>query len=167
MEFLTETAFWQLVKEASPVVQATMFVLAAASFLSWIVIIQRYLIISGSRSALDVFERKFWSGMDLNTLFYEIRDNKNNIRGINNVFVDGYEEFNRLLKKRASADATMEGVQRLMRVAINREEESLISGLGFLASRGFGEPLHRSFWYGLGDYECVPGACRIHRGDHH
>ena len=117
-----------------------MAVLVVASIFSWIVIIQRYLIIGGSRSALDVFERKFWSGMDLNTLFYELRDNKGNMRGINNVFVDGYEEFNRLLKKRASADATMEGVQRLMRVAINREEESLISGLGFLASVGSVSP---------------------------
>lgn len=137
---LTQTAFWQLIEGASLVVQAVMFVLVLASFFSWIVIFQRYLIIGRSQSVLASFERKFWSGTDLNSLFYEIRDERRALLGINNVFIDGFEEFSRLIKKRASADATMEGVQRLMRVAINREEEALASGLGFLASVGSVSP---------------------------
>ena len=140
LAILTQTAIWQLIEDASLVVQAVMVVLVLTSFFSWIVIFQRYLIIGRSQSILASFERRFWSGTDLNSLFYEIRDERRTLLGINNVFIDGFEEFSRLIKKKASANATMEGVQRLMRVAINREEEALASGLGFLASVGSVSP---------------------------
>ena len=46
----------------------------------------------------------------------------------------------RLRQKRAASAATMEGVQRTMRVAINREEEVLQKGLSTLASVGSVSP---------------------------
>lgn len=140
MEIFQNTILWQMMEQASPVVQGVMISLLLASFFSWIIIFQRYFTISRSRSILGVFEERFWSGTDLNSLFYDIREDKQGLTGINNVFVDGFEEFSRLVKKRASPDAIMEGVQRLMRVAINREEEVLSSGLAFLASVGSVSP---------------------------
>ena len=140
MDFFQDTVLWQMIREASPVVQIVMACLLFASFSSWIIIFQRYFIINRSRSTLGVFEERFWSGTDLNSLFYAIREDKESLTGINNVFVDGFEEFGRLVKKRASPDAIMEGVQRLMRVAINREEEMLSAGLAFLASVGSVSP---------------------------
>lgn len=140
MEIFIDTVLWQMMKQASPVVQAVMICLLLASVSSWIIIFQRYFIISKSRTSLAIFEERFWSGTDLNSFFYDIRENKDGLAGINNVFVNGFEEFGRLVKKRASPDATMEGVQRLMRVAINQEEEMLTKGLAFLASVGSVSP---------------------------
>ena len=140
MEKFTDMVLWQLVGQASPVVQAVMFFLLLISISSWVIIFQRYFIISKSRAVLADFEERFWSGTDLNSLFYDIRENKDGLAGIHNVFTDGFEEFGRLVKKRASPDAIMEGVQRLMRVAVNREEEILMAGLPFLASVGSVSP---------------------------
>ena len=132
--------FWQLILDASVLVQLVMLILVAASFFSWIVIIQRYFVINSGISALDRFERKFWTGTDINDFYYSIREDRDFQVGINNVFIDGFEEFHRLNKKKASPTAIMEGVQRRMRVAVNREEETLGRGLSFLASVGSVSP---------------------------
>ncbi len=137
---IQESQSWQLVAEASPVVQGVLIVLLFASFFSWVVIIQRYFVINSGTSALDKFERKFWTGTDINEFYYNIREDRDYLVGINNVFIDGFEEFHRLNKKKASAPAIMEGVQRRMRVAVNREEETLGRGLSFLASVGSVSP---------------------------
>lgn len=140
LSFLQESQIWHLVLNASIVVQLAMLVLLAASFFSWLVIVQRYFVINSGVSALDRFERRFWTGTDINDFYYSIREERDYLLGINNVFIDGFEEFHRLNKKKASATAIMEGVQRRMRVAINREEETLGRGLSFLASVGSVSP---------------------------
>lgn len=140
LDIIRETQFWQLVSDATPVAQGVLIILLLASFFSWIVIIQRYFVISSGTSALDKFERRFWTGTDINDFYYSIRESRSQLTGINNVFIDGFEEFHRLNKKKASAAAIMEGVQRRMRVAVNREEEILGKGLSFLASVGSVSP---------------------------
>ncbi len=140
LSFLHGSQVGLLIAEASIVVQLVMLVLLAASFFSWIVIIQRYFVVNSGTSTLYRFERKFWTGTDINEFYYSIREERDDLVGINNVFVDGFEEFHRLNKKKASATAIMEGVQRRMRVAVNREEENLSHGLSFLASVGSVSP---------------------------
>ena len=129
-----------MIANASFLVKLVMVALIAASFLSWVVIAQRYLVFRSSINSLNEFEDKFWTGTDINKFYYEIREDRYSLMGINNVFIDGFEEFHRLSRQKASPAATMEGVQRRMRVAINREEELINSGLAFLASTGSVSP---------------------------
>ena len=128
-----------LVLEATLPVQIVMVLLVLASILSWFWIFQRYFIIARSMRVLRVFEDDFWSGADLQNIYHRLEED-NRLVGVNNVFFDGFREFMRLRQKRTASAATMEGVQRTMRVAINREEEVLQKGLSTLASVGSVSP---------------------------
>ncbi|RZI91144.1 MAG: protein TolQ [Pseudomonas sp.] len=63
------TSMWSLVSNASIVVQLVMLILVAASVTSWIMIFQRSSMLRAGRRALDAFEERFWSGIDLSKLY--------------------------------------------------------------------------------------------------
>jgi biopolymer transport protein ExbB/TolQ len=70
---------WSLVSNAS-VVQLVMLTLVAASVTSWIMIFQR----SNLRTpvdALESFEERFWSGIDLSKLYRQAAATRTRIRG--------------------------------------------------------------------------------------
>ncbi len=57
--------------------------------------------------------------------------------GVENIFCAGLAEFTRLRQRSgAEAGAILDGVQRVMRVALAREEEKLEANLPFLATVG-------------------------------
>jgi biopolymer transport protein TolQ len=123
---------------ASLLVQAVMAILFIASVISWIMIIQRGLFLSGAERSFREFEDTFWSGVDLNKLYQELTERaqqSGHVDGIENVFRAGFREFNRLAQTdKADPDAVMEGTDRAMRVALSREDEKLSTNLPFLAS---------------------------------
>ena len=127
-----------LMVNASLLVQAVMAILFIASVISWIMIIQRGLFLSGAERSFREFEDTFWSGVDLNKLYQELTERAHqsgHVDGIENVFRAGFREFNRLAQTdKADPDAVMEGTDRAMRVALSREDEKLSTNLPFLAS---------------------------------
>ena len=127
-----------LMVNASLLVQAVMAILFIASVVSWIMIIQRGLFLSGAERSFREFEDTFWSGVDLNKLYQELTERaqqSGHVDGIENVFRAGFREFNRLAQTdKADPDAVMEGTDRAMRVALSREDEKLSTNLPFLAS---------------------------------
>jgi len=127
-----------LMTNASLLVQAVMAILFIASVISWIMIIQRGLFLSGAERSFREFEDTFWSGIDLNKLYQELTERaqqSGHVDGIENVFRAGFREFNRLAQTdKADPDAVMEGTDRAMRVALSREDEKLSTNLPFLAS---------------------------------
>ena len=128
-----DALIFPLIRDATLPVQIVMLLLLCASLLSWFWIFQRGLLIWHTTRSLKEFERTFWSGVDLHTLFNEI-ENQPQVGGVRSIFFDGFGEFLRLRARQASPIAILEGVQRAMRVAINREEEYLNRGLATLAS---------------------------------
>ncbi len=134
----------QLIIDASFEVQVVMFILLALSVVSWVIIVQRYLVLTAARNGVVSFEERFWSGMDLSQLYKEgsqMQKEDMPIVGMENLFRAGFKEFMRLRQK-ASVDkeAVMEGAQRAMRVAFAREEEKLERHLPFLATVGSVSP---------------------------
>lgn len=125
-----------LILNASLVVQIVILTLILASFISWVIIFQKFLILNNAKKVLANFEDHFWSGMDLKVYFQEIRDYQNEDTGIENVFVEGYKEYLRLRQQNAVGSVIMQGVQRVMSVSILREQDSLSKHLPFLASVG-------------------------------
>ena len=127
-----------LMVNASLLVQGVMAILFIASVISWIMIIQRGLFLSGAERSFREFEDTFWSGVDLNKLYQELTERaqqSGHVDGIENVFRAGFREFNRLAQTdKADPDAVMEGTDRAMRVALSREDEKLSTNLPFLAS---------------------------------
>ncbi|GAA5315286.1 MAG: protein TolQ [Candidatus Pelagadaptatus aseana] len=126
-----------LIMNASLLVQAVMLILFLASIVSWVMIIQRGRYQSQAKSNFSAFESAFWSGGDLNQLYRQSnsRSVSGDVDGAENIFRAGFKEFTRLRQQvNADPDAVMEGTQRAMRVALNREEEKLEANLPFLAS---------------------------------
>jgi biopolymer transport protein TolQ len=130
-------SIYSLIAGASLLVQLVMLVLFLASIISWIMIVQRASYQSRVKSALDEFEERFWSGIDLTQLYRNGNDlaSQGRIEGVEMIFRAGYKEFSRLRQQdKIDADAIMEGTQRAMRVALAREQEKLDANLPFLAS---------------------------------
>lgn len=134
----------ELILNASFAVQLVMLILFILSIISWIIIVQRWLVLSSARNGVFGFEQRFWSGMDLSQLYKEgsqMQQEDIQVVGMENIFRAGFKEFMRL-RQQGSVDgeAIMEGAQRAMRVAYSREEEKLEKNLPFLATVGSVSP---------------------------
>lgn len=130
-----------LIRGASPLVQAVMLLLAVASVVSWALIFQRWFALNRVQREIDDFEDEFWSGIDLNELKAELDGQEDNLTGIESVFMAGFGEYGRLASQAdTDPDAVMQNVQRAMRVALTREEERLGRHLPFLATVGSTSP---------------------------
>lgn len=135
---------WALIVGATVAVQLVMLILMAASVTSWVMIIQRWMVLSAAEKGMFGFEKRFWSGMDLSQLFREgssqQKDNKPT-GGMENIFRAGFKEFMRLRQQGGlDSEVVMGGAQRAMRVAYSREEEKLEKNLTFLATVGSVSP---------------------------
>lgn len=125
---------YDLVINATVLVQLVMLLLLVASVISWAMIFQRWLALSRALNELRDFEDHFWSGADLRELYNELVKHED-LTGIETIFVSGFSEFERLRSQaNADPDAVMSGVQRATRVAVSRAEANLEKHLGFLAT---------------------------------
>ena len=131
-------SIWNLIINASLTVQLVMLGLLSASVMSWVVIVQKWLMLSDAANEVASFEKRFWSGIDLSQLFREgSGKQKGNLAviGMENLFRSGFKEFTRLRQQPGiESDAVMEGAQRAMKVALSREEKALEKHLALLAT---------------------------------
>src|SRR5690606_32093603 len=110
-----ELSIWGLIAGATFTVQLVMLSLLLMSVLSWVLIVQKWLVIADAESELQNFEKRFWSGIDLSQLFREgTARQKGNAAwiGMENLFRSGFKEFTRLRQQPGiESDAVMEGAQ--------------------------------------------------------
>ena len=136
-----QLSIFVLIANASLLVQVVMVLLVVASVASWVMIFQRWISLRRVQGNIEAFEEYFWSGIDLRQLFTELDQADHSLTGIETVFVAGFKEYTRLSEQAAAdPDGVMQGVQRAMRVALTREEESLETHLPFLATVGSTSP---------------------------
>jgi biopolymer transport protein TolQ len=135
-----QLSIFELVANASLLVQLVMALLLAASVASWMMIFQRWIFLRKVTSDVEQFEEHFWSGIDLRKLYGQL-EGAEDLTGIEKIFVAGFKEFSRLSEQAgADTDSIMQGVQRAMRVTVSREEELLERNLPFLATVGSTSP---------------------------
>ena len=135
-----QLSIFELIANASLLVQAVMAVLLMASMASWVMIFQRWSYLRRVTVEVEEFEDHFWSGIDLRELYREL-EGEEELTGVEAMFVSGFQEYSRLSEQSgADTDSIMQGVQRVMRVALNREEEKLETHLAFLATVGSTSP---------------------------
>jgi biopolymer transport protein TolQ len=137
----SDVFFLRAILEASPVVQAVIGLLVAASIASWAIILQRSRSLARARAAADAFETAFWSGGDLGALYRTIEQKKARATGMESIFEFGFREFSRL-RQQLSIDPgqLMEGARRAMKVAQLREMDRLEANLATLATVGSTSP---------------------------
>lgn len=125
---------------ASMVVKCVMLILASASVFSWAYILQRGFYLQDLKKSARKFERSFWSGEDLTTLYADTRQ-KDMHQGVEAIFRAGFKEFLRFRKQSgATLEAIVENTKRAMRVAQMREQDKMETHLPFLAIVGSTSP---------------------------
>lgn len=134
-------SFISLIMGASPVVKVVMVLLLLASIVSWNYILRKAAVIKLARRAADDFEKRFWSGGDLNDIYRSVVQRRQPATGMENIFEAGFKEFARLRKQPNSKPMeVLEGSQRAMRVSLARELDELDLHLSFLATVGSTSP---------------------------
>ncbi len=137
----TELSLFNLMRDASTVVQVVMLILLLASIVSWAYIFSKYRDIRRAVGTSDEFEERFWSGIDLADLYRQLVHENYEAKGMENIFLSGFKEFARLRQQPGiTAEAVVEAAQRGMRVALSRELEQLDEHLPFLATVGSTSP---------------------------
>ena len=130
-----------LIMGASLLVKFVMIVLVLASLWSWTVIFTKRSIMKKARRDAEVFENRFWSAEDLTALYTRLTERGRELTGMERIFEAGFKEFARLRRREGIEPmAILEGSQRSMRVALNREIEELEHHLPFLATIGSVSP---------------------------
>lgn len=138
---LPQPSLWSFVADAGLVVKIVLLILFFTSIISWTIIIQRSLLFKRSLNSIKAFELRFWSGIDLNTLFEQISDQPHTPEGLSAIFHSGFKEFQRLSQlPTIHAEAIVSGTQRALRIAYYQELESLQRHLTFLATVGSTSP---------------------------
>ncbi len=137
----SELSIWELVAEASLLVQLVMLTLLVLSVATWVFIFERRRVLSAAYRRFASFEERFWSGMDLSQLYRQVNANPDTDNGGEQIFRAGFKEFSRLRQQQVTdADAIMAGCQRAMRVSVSKEMEKLDQHLPFLATVGSTSP---------------------------
>ena len=130
-----------LVGDASVLVQLVMALLLVVSMISWWFIFRKMFVVRDAMRRTDQFERSFWSGADLGTLYQAAASSRNNAGSMERIFESGFREFVKLRKQTGTNLAVlMDGTRRAMRSTYQREMDHLESHLSFLATVGSVSP---------------------------
>lgn len=149
MTVTQDLSFLSLISNASVPVQFVMALLLLVSIMSWTYIFRKMFAIKKARKQTEDFERIFWSGGNLNTLYEDTvaarRQRANKIGALERIFEAGMAEYNKAKasfanKGAVDAGAMLDGARRAMRAAYQRELDALESHLAFLASVGSVSP---------------------------
>lgn len=124
-----------LILQASPVVQLVMLVLVLASLFSWYLIAKLHMTFKKARQGDDHFQKIFWSGAELNTLYNNAQVNSKR-EGLEDVFYLGFAEFLKLKKNKAETAQVIDGTERILGVGLSRDQSRMEQGLSALASIG-------------------------------
>ena len=136
----TDMSILSLITGASFMVQLVLLSLLLVSIIAWTMIIHKWKVLNLAKQDANQFERNFWSGTDLIELYKSISQRKDT-QGMSGIFEAGFREYAKLHAQSGIApDAVLEGAQRAMRVALNREVDRAEAGLPFLATVGSTSP---------------------------
>ena len=149
MTVTQDLSFLSLITNASILVQLVMALLMGVSLMSWTYIFRKMFAIKRAQKQTEEFERTFWSGGDLNTLYHDASINRkqrsDKTGSLERIFEAGMNEFIKAKaamagKPNADASLMIDGARRAMRAAYQREMDALESHLSFLASVGSVSP---------------------------
>jgi biopolymer transport protein TolQ len=112
-----------------------MLVLVLASVFSWYLIAKLHMGYKKARQGDDHFQKIFWSGAELNTLYNNAQLNSKR-DGLEDICYQGLSEYLKLKKRQADTVPMIEGTERILRVGLSRDQGRLEQGLSALASIG-------------------------------
>ena len=112
-----------------------MLILVFFSVSSWVLIIQRFMVLSRTDRQNKQFEDRFWGEDEsMDSLYQEFEDITEEEGGTTGIFVSGMTEFKRLENKEDDTERLVKSVDRVMGVSLVREDQRLNSYLPYLAT---------------------------------
>ena len=121
----------ELLFQASLPVQIILGILVIASITSWVLIFEKYFILSRSTDVSHELEDRFWEGEKIESLYMSLKEKDlNDLETSELIFVSTYDSLN---SKKGISD-NIDSTERLIRVIVNREEERLSKNLSLLAT---------------------------------
>ncbi|MFO7581386.1 protein TolQ [Guyparkeria sp.] len=137
----SEPSVVELITGASLPVQLVLIILVLASIASWALIIHKARVYKRAVARVRRFEGSFWAGGSLNDFYDRISREARAREGHEAVFEAGFREFQRLRQaEERSHGQIIDGVERAMNVAQNRQIDQLEEGVPFLATVGSVSP---------------------------
>ena len=134
-----ELSLWTLFWNAHFVVKLVMLGLLFASVWCWAIIVDKTLLFSRTRRAMDHFEDVFWSGQSLEELYRSLAQGQPT--GMAAVFVAAMREWKRSFEGAGRSVASLaQRIDKVLDVTIQREMERLESKLLVLATVGSAAP---------------------------
>ncbi|MDX1900577.1 MAG: protein TolQ [Gammaproteobacteria bacterium] len=136
-----DSSLWGYFIHASLAVKLVMLLLAGSSILSWTFIFEQFKSLKQARLAGSTFDKRFWSGGDLATLYADSAKRNRHPVGTEAIFQAGFKEFSRLRREdNIPADSILASTSRAMHVAELSEQERLENHMPFLATVGSAAP---------------------------
>lgn len=139
----SDFSLWVLFLEADIVVKIVMLILIFASIWSWAIIFDKTFGLRAVTNKSRKFEEKFWSGSSLDDLYNSVGLRPSD--PMSSIFVVAMRELKRSSEK--GFDKTPKNIvvieqriDRVMRVSLEREMDSLQKNMTFLASTGSVSP---------------------------
>ncbi|MCK4494686.1 MAG: protein TolQ [Methylococcales bacterium] len=132
-----DLSIFNLVLEASLVVQAVILILLIGSVISWMFIFAKSLELKLVLLFTHKFEKKFFEDNSLVELYQKLSGNRYKPKGLEIIFLRGYKEFFIIDQQGKTAPSILiDSAQRVMRIELTRELDKLDKSLPFLATVG-------------------------------
>ena len=150
----------QLFWSANFIVQAVMVGLLIASVWVWAIAIDKTLLYTRTRQAMDRFEKTFWSGQSLEELYRTLSARPSHSMAA--LFVAAMREWKRSFETQARSFAGLQmRIEKVMEVTIAREVERLERRLLVLATVGSAGPfigLFGTVWGIMNSFQSIAGS---------
>jgi biopolymer transport protein TolQ len=142
-----------------------MLILFTASLASWTIIFQRHHLFKITTQESIDFENKFWSGIELPTLFEPLKQQADTLSGMAAIAYAGLKEFMHLNQSHnpLPPQVILQGTERAMRIAYTEEVEKLEQHLPFLATVGSTSPyvgLFGTVWGIMTSFQSLTGLAQ-------
>lgn len=155
-----DLTLWGLFWQAHIIVKLVMLGLIAASIWCWGIIIDKSILFSRTRRAMNQFEDVFWSGQSLEDLYKGLSQGEN--RGMAAVFVAAMREWKRTFENGGRAMHGLAArIDKVLDVTIQRESEKLESKLLVLATIGASSPfigLFGTVWGIMNSFQSIAAS---------
>ncbi|HRE18152.1 MAG TPA: protein TolQ, partial [Rhodocyclaceae bacterium] len=86
MNVTQDLSILHLILDASAVVQVVMLILVLVSFMSWYYIFMKWYAVKQARAKTETFERDFWSGGDLTSLYNSAVNDRHHAGSMERIF---------------------------------------------------------------------------------
>ncbi len=132
-------SIYSLILNASVVVQLVIGILLLASIVSWVVIVEKWIVTNNALKEFFLFEQFFWSGESLKDIYDDLKA-KEDLVGIESIFYEIYEDSIAQDSQELQKDDLSARFKRVSKVSLMRQEDLLESRISFLSTVASASP---------------------------